>query len=148
MLRGLKTTMFVFGAILVLEGGLDIALPAQRAAGLGLGECASQSHLAMAVLGATWIAAGVWTLVAARDPLRHLQLVKLALTLSLALLLALLSTVLRGDIPLRQVAVDLGFDALFAVLFLVFYPRGSATRDTARTAGLDSHRPGAEHRYR
>jgi hypothetical protein len=34
---------------------------------------------------------------------------------------------------LQQVAVDLGFDALFAVLFLVFYPRGPAMRATARS---------------
>lgn len=124
MLRGLKITMVVFGAVLGIEGILDIALPMQRAAGMGLGQCASQAQLPMAVLGATWLVAGVWTIVAARDPLRHLNWVKFALTLPLVLLLALAGAALRGDVAFRQVAVDIGFDALFVVLFAVFFPRG------------------------
>lgn len=80
MNRGLKLTMFVFGAIVAMEGILDVALPVQRAAGMGLTQCASQAQLPMAVLGATWLAAGVWTIAAARDPLRHLSWVKFALT--------------------------------------------------------------------
>lgn len=40
------------------------------------------------------------------------------------LLLTLAGAALRGDVALRQVAVDMVFDALFVVLFIAFYPRG------------------------
>lgn len=120
MLRGLKMTMVLLGGVLCLEGILDIVLPAQRAAGMG----ASNAKLPMAILGATWIAAGVWTAAAARDPLRHLNWVKFALTLPLILLVALLVEVLRGDVPFMGVAIDGAFNALFVTLLIVFYPRG------------------------
>jgi hypothetical protein len=58
---------------------------------------------------------------------RHLNWVKFAITFPLALLMALAGAVLRGAVPLRQVAVDITFDALFVVLFCVFYPRGKRT---------------------
>ena len=125
-MRGLKVTMVVFGAILSIEGILDIALPVQRAAGLGLDACASQAQLAMAVLGATWLVAGAWTIIGARDPLRHLNWVKFAMTLPAALLLALAGAALRGHVAFRQVAIDIGVNALFVVLFVVFFPREKA----------------------
>ncbi len=125
MLRGLKVTMVVFGAILALEGILDIVLPVQRAAGMGLGECAPHAQLPMAILGATWLATGAWTIAAARDPLRHLNWVRFTLTFPLVLLLTLAGAALRGDVAFRQVAIDIGVDALFVMLFLVFYPRGA-----------------------
>jgi hypothetical protein len=123
VLRGLKITMFVFGAILAVEGILDIAAPVQRAQGMGLGECAAHAQMPMAILGATWLVAGIWTIIGARDPMRHLSTVKLALSLPLVLLLALLGLALRGDVALQDVAIDIAADALFFVLFLVFYPR-------------------------
>jgi len=127
MLRWLKITMVVFGAILALEGILDLALPVQRAAGMGLGECASHAQLPMAVLGATWIVVGTWTIVAARDPSRHLNWVKFAVTFPLVLLLALAAAALRGDVALRQVAIDIVVDGLFVALFIAFYPRVART---------------------
>jgi hypothetical protein len=125
-LRGLQITMALFGVILVLEGGLDIALPVQRAEGMGLAQCAQSAQLPMTILGATWLLCGGWLLAAVRDPLRHLDAVKLALAFPLVLLLALVGAVLRGYIAFQQIAVDIGFDVLFFVLFLVFFPRGAA----------------------
>lgn len=125
MLRTLKITMAVFGAVLAIEGILDIVLPGPRAAGIGLGDCASRAPLALAILGTTWLVAGLWIMIAARDPLRHLLWVKFALTLPLGLLLALAGTALRGHVAFRQIAVDIVFNAIFFVLFLVLYPRGA-----------------------
>ena len=125
MSRGLKMTMVLLGGVLCIEGTLDIALPAQRAAGMGLDKCASNAQLPMAILGATWIAAGAWTAAGARDPLRHLNWVKFALTLPLMLLVALVVEVLRGDVTFQGVAVDAAFNALFVTLFIIFYPRGT-----------------------
>ncbi len=138
-MRGLKITMGVFGAILVLEGVLDLALPMERAVGLGLGQCASHAQLAMAVLGATWVVAGGWTIAAARNPARHIGWVKFALTLSLALGVALSVQALRGYVAFGQVASDIGFDALFVGLFIAFFPR------RARGEHSSSERPPHAH---
>ncbi len=117
--------MAVFGAVLSIEGILDIVLPVPRAAGMGLGDSASHAQLAMAILGATWLAAGLWIIIASRDPLRHRNWVKFALTLPLVLLFALTGAVLRGHVAFRQVAIDIIVNVIFIVLFLVFYPRGA-----------------------
>ncbi len=119
----LKVTMTIFGAILLIEGLLDLLFPIQRAVGMGLGPCAQHAQLPMAVLGATWLVAGAWTVISARDPQRHLNWVKFALTLPLALMLGLLIAVARGDIALRKVAIDIVFDALVVLLFVAFFPR-------------------------
>ena len=89
-----------------------------------MGECASRAQLPMEILGATWLVVGVWTLIASRDPLRHLNWVKFALSFPLVLLLALVGAALRGDVAFRQVAIDIVFDALFVVSFIAFFPRG------------------------
>ncbi len=125
MPRALRITLIIFGAILCIEGVLDMVLPVQRAAGMALGQCASQAQLAVAILGATWIAAGAWTIAAARDPLRHLDWVRFALTLAVMLILALSGAVLRGNVAFRAVAIDIGVNALFVALLLAFYPRQS-----------------------
>jgi hypothetical protein len=123
MLRGLKITMSIFGAVLCIEGLLDIVFPAQRAEGMGLGQCASQARLPMLILGASWLVAGASTIAGARDPLRQLNLVKFALAFPLALLLVLVVAIARGYVPVQRVAIDIGFDALFFALFFIFYPR-------------------------
>jgi len=120
--------MFVFGAVLVLEGILDIVLPTERAAGLGLEECSSQAQLVMAVLGVSWMLAGAGILLTARDPLRHLSWVRFALSFPLALLLALAGTVIVGDVGFETVAVDIAVNLLFVALFLAFYPWKKAGR--------------------
>jgi hypothetical protein len=38
------------------------------------------------------------------------------------LLVTLVGAALRGDVAFGKIAVDIAFDALFIVLFLVFYP--------------------------
>lgn len=127
-MRKLKITMTVFGAILALEGILDVALPIERAAGMGLGTCAQQAVLPVIVLGATWFVLGAWLIVAARDPSRHLSWVKFAISLPLALMLGLGLVALRGAVAVRQIALELALNALFVVLLLAFYPRERASR--------------------
>jgi len=121
--RALKIAMFLFGAVLALEGTLDIVLPEQRAKMLGLADAAEHAQLPMAILGATWIASGLWVIVAAGDPRRHLDCLKFAITLPALLFAALAYSALRGCVAFGQVSIDLAFDALFVLVFLALYPR-------------------------
>ncbi|MBV9946748.1 MAG: hypothetical protein JOZ69_07870 [Myxococcales bacterium] len=91
--------------------------------GMGMEDCASHARLPMEILGSTWLVLGVWTLIASREPLAHLNWVRFAVSFPFVLLFALLASALKGDVPLRLVAPDLGFNVLFVVLFIVFFPR-------------------------
>jgi hypothetical protein len=124
--RKLKITMAIVGAILAVEGILDVAFPIPRAAGMGLGHCARQAQLPVIVLGVTWFAVGVWIIVTARDPLRHRSWVKFTLTLPFALMFALVLAAWRGIVAVREIALELALNALFAALLIAFAPRGQA----------------------
>ncbi len=122
MARGLKWAMILFGVVLVVEGVLDIVAPESRARQMGLGAAAAHAQLPMTILGATWVAAGLWVIVSARQPLRHINWVRFAITLPLLLLAALVCSWLRGTVAFQQVAADMAFDVLFVGVFLLLYP--------------------------
>ena len=119
MLRALKIVMALFGGVLAIEGLLDLIVPGQRAVGLGLERCIEYAPMAMAVLGATWIALGIFILSAARNPLQNISWVRLCAAMPVVLMGALVLTVVRSAATWTQIAPDVGFDVLFAVLFLV-----------------------------
>lgn len=122
----LKITMAVFGAILGIEGLLDLTFPIQRAAGLGLKACATQAQLALTVLGATWLVVGGWIIAAACDPVRHRSWVHFVITMPVALMLALLLAAARGSVAIREIAVEMALNGVFLLLFIAFLPRSAA----------------------
>jgi uncharacterized protein YjeT (DUF2065 family) len=120
MNKALKVVMIIFGLVLVLEGLLDIAIPGQRASAIGPG--GSSVMFFMTILGATWVAAGFWVVAAGRNPARHINWVKFAITLPVLLSIVLVFSIVRGYVGLDQVAIDLVLDAAFALTFLALYP--------------------------
>jgi hypothetical protein len=123
--RRFQITMAIFGAILGIEGILDMAIPVARAAGMGLGLCAEQAQLAMSVLGATWLVVGAGIILAARNPSRNYGWVNFVVALPIALILGLVLAALRGGVAIRQIALELGLNALFVMLLITFFPRSS-----------------------
>jgi uncharacterized protein YjeT (DUF2065 family) len=117
----LKLTMFLFGLVLVIEGLLDLVIPEQRAKLVGLSD-ASHPALVLSILGATWIAAGAWIMVGARDPQRHRALLGLAISLTALLLIALFICAQRGGVPFGEIRVDLFVNAAFLAVLLVTRP--------------------------
>lgn len=122
MRRALKVTLIVFGAVLILEGLIDIIIPDQRARLMGLGEIAGYVKLLMAILGATWVAVGVWLIVAGREPLLHINWVKFAITKCILVVVVSLSSIILGYVNFSQGGPLVILDAVFAVAFLAFYP--------------------------
>ncbi len=123
MIRALKVIMVILGLILVLEGLADIAMPAQRAQLMGPVENSRVVEFYLTVLGATWVAAGLWAVAAARDPLRHVSWIKFAITLLVLLSGALLYSAARGYVSFGQVAIEVGLDVVLAAALFAFYPR-------------------------
>ena len=92
---------------------------------LGLGEIpdvCSPAMYSMAMVGISFIAAGVFLIVAGRDPLRHINWVKLAIWWAILAVVAGLYSIVQGYVNFSQVGVTIILDAVFAVAFLVFYP--------------------------
>jgi hypothetical protein len=122
MVRALRVTMTVYGAILVLFGLGLIFMPDQIAGIGGITDIPSYGKWTMAVLGATFVAACVWVIAAGRDPLQHIYWVKFVITLPFLLLVINIYSIIRGYISFSHVAACIALDVIFAVLFLVFYP--------------------------
>ena len=122
MIMALRVVMIVFGAIGVLAGLGDIIFPVQGAKLYGFGEIADHVRWIMALGGASFVAAGVWVIVASRDPIRHINWVKFEITKSLLFTAVTAYAIIKGYVSFSQVGMLLILFAVFAVLFLVFYP--------------------------
>lgn len=122
MKTALKVVMIIFGAVLIIEGLLDIVIPEQRAMLLGIGDGAGYVMFYMTLLGATWVAVGFWVLVAGLNPLQHLFWVRFSITLPVLLSLILGYSSIRGYVSFDLVAIDLIMNIVFALTFLVLYP--------------------------
>ena len=125
MLHGLKIALILFGAINILSGLAHIIAPNQLSSMMGLGEIpevCSPAMYAMAMVGISFIAAGVFLIVAGRDPLRHINWVKFAILWATLAVVAGFYSIIQGYVDFSQVGMVIILDAVFAVAFLALYP--------------------------
>ncbi|MFC1931359.1 hypothetical protein ACFLXJ_04095 [Chloroflexota bacterium] len=122
MIKPLKVTMIVYAVIGILFGLAWIFVPRQVGAMLGH-EAGTASVFAMAVmLGASWIAACIFLIIAARDPLKHILWVKYVIVFAILSLAAELYSFILGYMEFSQVVIGIVIHAVFAAAFLAFYP--------------------------
>ena len=76
----------------------------------------------MALLGSAFIAAGVWFIITALNPLQNINGVRFAIIWAALLLVIQLYTVAQGYIAFSQTWTEISLTAIFTVAFLVFYP--------------------------
>ena len=122
MIKALKIVMIVCGVLVVLSGLALIFMPDQMPEYAVLGENADQVKWIVGLLGAIWVAAGAWLIVASRDPIRNINWVKFAITWFIIGFLTGMSSIIQGNVEFRQVTVSTLFDGIFAVAFLAPYP--------------------------
>jgi hypothetical protein len=122
MIRALKVTMIVYGAIGILMGLMDITMHDLVAGMYGFGEVPGYVNWLGSVIGAGFITGGVWIIVAGRDPLRHINWVKFVIMGTLLALVVTIYAIIVGYVDFDQVGGKIIFDAIFAALFLAFYP--------------------------
>ena len=122
MIKALKIVMIVCGVLVVLSGLALIVMPDQMPEYTVLGENAGQVKWIVGLLGAIWVAAGAWLIIASRDPIRHINWVKFVITWFIIAFLAGISSIIQGNVEFSQVTVSTLFDGIFAVVFLALYP--------------------------
>ena len=123
MIRALKVVLIVFGVIEIVLGLLLVIFPDQAASMSGV---SGYLKYTMASLGICLIAPGVFLIVAARDPLRHINWVKFAILWCILGVVGGLYSIVRGAADFSQVGMQIIMDAVFAVVFLALYPYRAA----------------------
>jgi hypothetical protein len=122
MIRALKVVLIVFGVIGILQGLWLVILPGQAASMSGVSEVSGYLKYIMVCLGICLIAPSVFLIVAARDPLRHINWVKFAIVWCILDAVAESCSIVRGDVEFSNAGMRIIMDAVFAVAFLALYP--------------------------
>jgi len=126
MIRALKVVLIVFGVIEILLGLSMIIFPDQTASQFGLSEASGYITYLMVELATCIIAFSVFIIIAARDPVRHINWVKFAIVVCILGALGGLYAVIRGAVDFSHVSMQIIMDAVFAVIFLALYPYKAA----------------------
>jgi hypothetical protein len=132
MTKTLKGIMVVYGIILALTGLASVIVPEQMAKIWNLSEVVGYAKWFVATLGAVYIAAGAWLISAGRDPLPQFIWVKFTITKTLLSLAVTIYAIVK-DFILYSPAMGLvlSVEAVFAILFLTFYPWRSPMKESS-----------------
>jgi hypothetical protein len=123
MLRSLKVVLIVWSAVAILIGLAYIFIPRQLGEMGGFERGPDWVPYILALLGVCFIATGGFVIAAAvRGPLKHIMWLQFAITVALLIVVVAATSIARGLVTFSQEGGMLLFNALFAILFLAFYP--------------------------
>ncbi len=115
----LKIALIIFGALHIAQGIVLIVAPDRAAEFTGFEEIAA---FFLAIIGATFVAAGVWFAISGLDPLGNINGVRFAVLWASLLLVIQLYSLGQGYVDFSQIWPGVVESAVFTVAFLVFYP--------------------------
>lgn len=121
-MKGLKGSMIAWGVVGLLFGLVFIVFPSQLLAAFGVSLVPSYVQYILVLLGNVSIASGIFVILAAGDPLRHILLLQFAMTWSLLDLIASLVFILRGNLTFIQAGAGVIPNLILLAAFLIFYP--------------------------
>ena len=122
MIRALRVTVIVYSIALAVAGLLNIVIPEQMLKTLGFDALSDSARTVMLLVGAAYVAAGVWATVAARDLPKNLIWVKFLITKALLSDAAMLYLGIRGYTEFSDTWWFILIDVVFVALCLAFYP--------------------------
>jgi hypothetical protein len=122
MIKALKVTMSVYAVIGILFGLTMILIPEQMGKWFNAPALSDYEKFLTASIGVANIAAAVFIIMAARNPMSNISWVKFAIVWALFWVVTILYALARGYIDFSQEGVALIIHIVFAILFLVFYP--------------------------
>jgi hypothetical protein len=123
MIKGLKVAMIIWAAIAILVGLAYIFIPRQLGEMGGFERGPAWVAYILALLGVCFVATGAFVIVAAvRGPLKHIKWVQFAIVVTILISVVAASSIMRGLVTFSQEGPLLLVNAVFAVLFLAFYP--------------------------
>jgi hypothetical protein len=128
MLKALKVILIVYGAISAVLGVIQAFFPYQASAMIGISglpDVCSPGLYALASLGGSLIAGGIFLIIAGtRDILRNILWVQFALLWSILFVAIEVLSTLMGYVTFDQTMVSIIVDGVFFILLMAFYPWG------------------------
>jgi hypothetical protein len=122
MIKTLRVVMIVWAVLAILMGAGFFFIPGQMADTLGMEKTSGSGLYNLAMLGITWIILSVFIIIAARDPLRNIMWVRIALVWAVFSFATDWYSWLRGYLDFSHASTGLIIDGLFTALLLIFYP--------------------------
>ena len=122
MLRALQVLLIIFGVAEIVLGLLLIIFPDQAASMSGTSQVSGYTKYTMASLGICLIVPSVYIIIAALNPLRHINWVKFTIAWCILGALVGLYSIVKGNAEFSHVGTQIIMDAVFAVIFLALYP--------------------------
>ena len=117
----LKVALIIYGAIHIVQGIILLVAP-ERMTELSGFETLGASEYFLAIIGGTFIAAGVWFAMTGLDPLRNINGVRFAILWAALLLIIPLFTLGYDYVDFGHIWFMVVQNAVFAASFLIFYP--------------------------
>jgi hypothetical protein len=129
MVKTLRVLMIIYAVVLILAGLMSIFLPDQGAEMFGVTSVSDFAKFAWAALGTIYVAAGVWLLFAATDPLRNINWVRFIITKAALFIATMVYAEIVDWIDLSLAGWSLLIaDAILFILFLIAYPWRASQR--------------------
>jgi hypothetical protein len=122
MVKALRVTMIIYAAIDILFGLMYILIPNQIENWFNVTPIVGYGNYILTLLCAQFIVAGIFIIMAARDPIRYLSWVKFAIAWGLLVAVVVAYAMIRDYVTFSQLGMSLIIHAVFAVLLLIFYP--------------------------
>ncbi len=122
MIKGLKISMIAWAVIGFIYALGFILFPNQLLGLFGVSLVPSYVQFFMVLLGNAYILSGIFVILAARDPLKHILWVQLALAWAFLDLIASLVFIIRGSLTFIQVGNAVIVDIIMLAALLIFYP--------------------------
>ena len=117
----LKVALVIYGAIHIVQGIFLVVAPGRSVVFFDF-ELLDNLLYFLHIIGATFIAAGVWFAMTGLDPLKNINGVRFAVLWAGLLLVVQLYSVATGSIEFGQIWPGVVLNAIFTGAFLIFYP--------------------------
>ena len=118
----LKIALIIYGAIHIVWGAMMLFAPDRMTTFSGF-EIANSAEYFLVLLGAAFIATGVWFIMTALDIVNNVGGIRFAVLWSAIMLIAPLFSLWLDYIDFGHIWFIVVMNAVFCGAFLVFYPR-------------------------
>jgi hypothetical protein len=122
MVKALKVTMIVYAIVGILFGLAFIIIPDQMSDWFNVAVFTDFPKYILTLLAAQFLVVSAFLIMAARDPIRNILWVKLAIAHGIVDALVAAYALIRDYGDFSQIGAALIIHAVFAILLLVFYP--------------------------
>jgi hypothetical protein len=117
----LRVALVIYGAIHIVQGIFLIVTPGRSVVFFDFDVLGNVVYL-LGVIGAAFVAAGVWFAMTGLDPLKNINGVRFAVLWAGLILAVQLYSLAKGSVDFGQIWPGILLNAAFTAAFLLFYP--------------------------